>query len=162
MIVSLIAAVGKNRVIGRAGALPWHLPADLHHFKALTMGKPIIMGRRTHESIGKALPGRHNIVISRNPDYRADGASVVASLAAALALAESDGAAEAMVIGGAEIYTQALAQADRIYLTEVADAPEGDVFFPEIDAGQWRETVREAAPAEADRPAFDFVTLQRR
>lgn len=162
MIVSLIAAVGKNRVIGRAGALPWHLPADLRHFKALTMGKPIIMGRRTHESIGKALVGRHNIVISRNPDYRADGASVVTSLAAALALAEDDGAAETMVIGGAEIYGQALARADRLYLTEVADAPEGDVFFPEIDAGQWRETARTPGPADADRPAFDFVALERR
>lgn len=162
MIVSLIAAVGKNRVIGRAGALPWHLPADLRHFKALTMGKPIIMGRRTHESIGKALQGRHNIVISRNPDFQADGASVVASLGTALALAEDDGAGEAMVIGGAEIYAEALAQADRIYLTEVADAPEGDVFFPEIDAGQWRETARARGPGNAETPAFDFVTLERR
>jgi dihydrofolate reductase len=151
MTLTLIVAMARNRVIGRVNTLPWHLPSELQFFKRVTMGKPIIMGRKTHESIGRALPGRRNIVVSRNPDFRAAADCIVVnSLDAALDTARSISSAnEIMLIGGAELYRQALAKADRIYLTRVEAEIEGDTFFPELPAEQWREVWRESFPADA-------------
>jgi len=166
MRVALIVAMGENRVIGRAGALPWRLPEDLKHFKSLTMGKPIIMGRKTFRSIGRALPGRANIVVTRDRAFGADGVDVVHSLDDALATARDAagalGADEIMVIGGAEIYAGALGRAGRVYLTEVHAAPDGDAFFPMFDPAEWTETSRKRHPgAGADGPAYSFVQLDR-
>ena len=154
-------------MIGRNNALPWHLPGDLRHFRATTMGKTIIMGRRTWESIGRPLPGRTKIVISRRPDYVAEGARVVDSLDAALSLAQDitliDGAEEAVVIGGAEIYRAAWARADRIYFTEVHAEVDGDAYLPEPDWEQWQEVSRERFEAESPNPyAYSGVTYERR
>jgi dihydrofolate reductase len=160
MILTLVVAMADNRVIGREGGMPWHLPADLQYFKRTTLGKPIVMGRRTHEAIGRPLPGRHNIVISTKPGYRAEGCTVVASLEAALAAAGE--APEVMIIGGGQLYRQVLPRADRIHLTEVHSCPEGDVQFPEPDPAEWREMRREAHPADARNPhPYDFVVLER-
>jgi dihydrofolate reductase len=168
-ILSLIVARARNGVIGNKGALPWHLPADLKHFKWLTVGKPVIMGRKTFESIGKPLPGRQNIVVTRDPDWAArsgfrDQITIAGNLAEAIAAAGFEpGArpAEIMIIGGAQIYEQALLFTDRIYLTEVDLAPDGDAFFPGLDRDEWRETASEAHPAQDDKPAFTFLTLMR-
>ena len=161
MRVSLIAAVATHGVIGRDGALPWHLPADLARFKALTMGHHLIVGRRTWDSIGRALPGRRMVVVSRGtPELPAEVVRA-GSLAEALALAEAAGEDEAFVGGGAALFAEALPRADRLYLTRVlADVP-GDVFLPPIDEGRWREVAREHHPADArhDHP-FVFVTLE--
>jgi dihydrofolate reductase len=159
----LVVAVADNGVIGNAGALPWHLPADLKRFKAMTVGKPVIMGRKTFESIGKPLPGRHNIVLTRQTGWTADGVTVVPNLAEAIAAAGLDPRARAaaiMVIGGAEIYAQALPSATRIELTRVHAAPAGDAFFRLPDDG-WVEAAVAAQPATAGYPAHDFVTLVR-
>ncbi len=160
MLLSFVVAMADNRVIGRAGGLPWHLRADLRYFKRITMGKPIIMGRRTHESIGRPLPGRHNIVISRNPAYQAPGCTVVDSTDAALTTAGA--AEEIMIIGGGSLYRETLPRASRLYLTEVHASPEGDVTFPELDPAEWREVSRESHPADAanDHP-YSFVVLER-
>jgi dihydrofolate reductase len=156
--ITLIAAVAANGIIGRDNRLPWHLPEDLKHFKALTMGHPMIMGRKTWESLPGRLPGRPHIVISRNPDYRAEGASVVTSLAAAVdAAGETD---EVFVIGGAELYSQALAIADRLQLTEIAADFEGDTRFPAYDRAAWRESARETHRAAAGLD-YAFVTYER-
>jgi len=156
--ITLIAAVAANGIIGRDNRLPWHLPEDLKHFKALTMGHPMIMGRKTWESLPGRLPGRPHIVISRNPDYRAEGASVVTSLAAAIAAAgDTD---EVFVIGGAELYGQALAIADRLQLTEIAADVEGDARFPAYDRAAWQETAREQHRAESGL-GYAFVTYER-
>ncbi len=158
--ITLVVAMARNRVIGRGGRLPWRLPADLRHFKAVTWGKPVVMGRRTWESLGRPLAGRRNLVLSRTPGYRAPGAEVVTSLCKAL-LATAD-APEVMIIGGARVYERALPVAERIHLTEVDAAPEGDTFFPELPAEEWRETAREHRPADAENPlACDFVVLER-
>jgi dihydrofolate reductase len=158
--VSVIVAAATNRVIGVRGALPWHLSEDLQRFRRLTTGKPIIMGRLTHESIGKALPQRRNIVISRQADYRADGCELAASPTAALDLAA--GADEVMVIGGGRIYTQFLPLTDRIYLTRVHLHPEGDAFFPELDPEMWRTVSIEEHPASSTEPlAHSFEILER-
>lgn len=159
MRVSLIVAVAKNGVIGRDGDLPWRIPADLGFFKQTTMGKPIVMGRKTWASIGRALPGRTNIVLTRDRQFQAEGATVVADFDAALAAAGE--AAEVMVIGGAEVYAMALPHASRIYLTEVHAAPEGDTYLPEFSRDDWCETAREDHEAEGETPAFSFVTLER-
>jgi dihydrofolate reductase len=164
--LALIVAAAENGVIGRNNALPWHLPEDLRYFKRLTMGKPIIMGRKTFASIGKPLPGRTNIVITRNPVFRAEGVEVVSSLAAALELAQHialvDGAEEAVVIGGAEIYRAALPQAERLYLTEVHAVVEGDAVLPEIDWNKWLEVSREHHAAQApDQYDYSFVCYAR-
>lgn len=159
--LALIAAVACNGVIGHDGDMPWHLSADLRHFKATTMGKPIVMGRRTFESIGRALPGRPNIVVTRNADFTADDVDTAPDLEGALAIAEGYGAEEIMVIGGGEIYAAALPRADRLYLTEIDMEPEGDVHFPALDRTQWREISREDHAAHGDAPAFSFVTLDR-
>lgn len=159
--LALIAAVANNRVIGRDNALPWRLPEDLQHFKALTLGHAIIMGRKTWESLRRPLPGRTNIVISRQPDYFASGAQVVPSLAAALAVAqESDEDGETFVIGGAEIYQLALPRAQRLYLTEVDVEARGDTLFPLWDKAAWRETGRQAGSGTAEY-RYDFVTYER-
>ena len=147
-------------VIGRDSGLPWHLPADLQHFKQTTMGKPILMGRKTHESIGRPLPGRTNIVITRDSGYRAEGCRVVNSIAAALEVAgEQD---EIMVIGGAEFYRQVLPQADTIYLTRIHAAFDGDTRFPELIAAEWREVERSDHAADTKNPHdYSFIRLER-
>ena len=162
MRVSLIVAMAENRVIGNAGELPWRLAADLAYFKRITMGKPVVMGRKTWEAIGRPLPGRKNIVVTRNQAFAAEGAVVVHSLDAALDLVGSaPGAEEVMVIGGEEIYRLALPRADRIYLTEVDLAPAGDARFPDLGPAVWREASREDHAADGDAPAHSFVVLER-
>jgi dihydrofolate reductase len=160
MIRSLIVARARNGAIGLANAMPWHLPADLAHFKRTTLGCPVIMGRRTWESLGRALPGRANIVVSRTPGYRAEGAQVVGSLAEAWQAAGA--APEAFVIGGARLYAEAMPGADRIYLTDVVGEVEGDTFFPAPAPGEWRETVLGEHPADGrNRFALRFLLLER-
>lgn len=161
MILSLIVAMDRNRLIGSEGGMPWHLPADLAHFKRLTFGKPVIMGRRTYESIGRPLPGRHNIVVTGNPDYRADPCTVVASLPDALRAAGQ--VAEAMIIGGGRLYAEALPRCDRLYLTRIDAALDGDTWFPQVDEDDWVATERSRRRADAAN-AYDmeFVTLERR
>lgn len=166
MTVALIVAVAENGVIGRNGELPWKLSGDLRYFKAVTMGKPIIMGRKTFESIGRPLPGRPNLVVSRNPDFSADGVTVYPSLAAAIDHAQTlaDGLEDdgVMVIGGAGLYRAALPIADRIYLTEVHTAVDGDVTFPVFDRADWAERSRERHPSgEKDEFDYSFVVLER-
>jgi dihydrofolate reductase len=159
--LALIAAVARNGVIGRGGEMPWRIPADLQYFKAATMGKPMIMGRRTFDSIGRALPGRTSIVVTRNADFAADDVEVAGDLDRALAIAAQTGSDEVMVIGGGEIYAAALPRADRLYLTEVHIDADGDVHFPALDRAQWREASRDDHAAEGDAPAFSFVVLER-
>lgn len=156
--LTLIAAVARNGVIGRDNKLPWRLSEDLKRFKALTMGHPMIMGRKTWESLPGRLPGRPHIVVTRNPDYRVEGATVVNSLQAAVAAAGNID--EVFVIGGAELYSQALEIADRLQLTEIAADFEGDAHFPTWNRAAWRESAREPHRAEA---GFDyaFVTYER-
>ena len=161
-----MVAAAENGVIGSNNSLPWHLPQDLRHFRRVTMGKPIVMGRKTFESIGRPLPGRCNIVVSRNPGYSAAGIRLVASLEEALALAEhvaaSDGAPEAVVIGGAEIYALALPRAGRLYLTRIHAAVEGDALLPPIDWDEWREVGRERHAADSDNPYdYSFLVYER-
>jgi len=163
--LSLIVALAENHVIGRDNKLPWYLPNDLKYFKQVTLGKPVIMGRKTYESIGKPLPGRSNIIITRQPDYQPPGANdsvkVVASLQAARELAENicliDGQQEAMIIGGAEIYTLALPLVDRMYLTEVHAEVEGDAFFPSFQRDAWQKVAGEDFAAQGANPyAYSF------
>jgi dihydrofolate reductase len=167
MRIVLVVAMAQNRVIGRGNALPWQLPEDMRHFRALTLGKPVVMGRRTFESIGRALPGRTNIVISRQPDPRLpEGVLRASSLPDALALAREvaarDGVGECMVIGGADVYRQCLPLADRIHLTLIERDAEGDVLFPEYAEADWRETARESGASAADADLrFSFLTLER-
>jgi len=151
----------RNRLIGRGNALPWRLPADLKHFKEVTLGKPVVMGRKTYESIGRPLPGRHNIVISRNPAFTAPGCTSVHSADAALQAAGD--APEIMLIGGAQLYAELLPRVQRLYLTRIDAAFEGDAWFPELDARQWREIHRVDHGADAAN-AFDysFAILERR
>ena len=156
MIRSLVVAMDRNRVIGRDNALPWRLPADMAYFKRVTMGHPVIMGRRTWESIGKPLPGRHNIVVTRNCGYDAPGCTVVGSLEEAWKAAGD--ADEACVIGGTSLFEESLPIADRIHLTEVDAEVEGDTWFPPFDRSQWNE--REVARQAADeRHAYPFRIL---
>jgi dihydrofolate reductase len=156
--VTLIAAIASNGVIGIGNQLPFRLPEDLKRFKALTMGHPIVMGRKTWQSLPRALPGRHNIVITRQLNFVAEGASVVASLEAALALV---GDVPVFIIGGAEIYALALPRATCLELTEVAAAVEGDVFFPNYDRSQWHESNRSAHHDISANLRYDFVTYIR-
>ncbi|MEQ1593278.1 MAG: dihydrofolate reductase [Thiobacillaceae bacterium] len=157
--ISVIAALAKNRVIGIENRLPWRLPEDLAHFKALTLGHPILMGRKTFESLGRPLPGRTNIVITRNADYSKEGCLVADSIPAALALcAEVD---EVFFIGGAELYAQVIPFADRLYLTEVDIEAKGDAWFPDYDRGAFREVSREPHMGEkGDLLGFDFVVYE--
>ena len=157
--VHLVAAVAANGVIGAQGGLPWHLPEDLRHFKALTYGHPVIMGRRTWESLGKPLPGRENIVVTRRRTLEAPGASIAASLEAALALCSQ--APVAFVIGGGELYAAALRYADVLFLTEIQRNFEGDARFPPWDRAVWREAQRDSH-VTAQGMHYDFVRYERR
>ena len=160
MQIALIAAMAENRIIGKENSLPWRLPEDLRHFRKLTLGKPIIMGRRTYESLGKPLPGRRNIVVTANQHYLADGCVIVHSLEQALD--QSAAAPEAMIIGGATLYAEALPRACRMYLTLVHQVFAGDVSFPEFDPSAWREVEREDhEPGDLNPFAYSFITLDR-
>lgn len=160
-VVSLIVAAAANDVIGVDNRLPWHLPEDLRRFRDITMGKPIVMGRRTHESIGRALPGRRNVVLSRRPGYAAEGCEVVDGLDAALALLRE--AEEVMVIGGAALYREALPLASRIYLTRLHRPFDGDTRFPSLDNADWRAVEREDFPAGGERElGYSYLTLERK
>ena len=166
MIVTFVVAVAENGVIGRDGKLPWRMPTDLKRFRKVTMGKPVVMGRKTYESVGKPLDGRDNIVVTRQKDFAAPGIHVAASVEDGLALARELGNArnadEIAVIGGAEIFRAALPFADRIYLTIVKARPEGDTVLEPFDPAQWRETLREALPQSAnDQFPADFIVLDR-
>ncbi|MBY4676886.1 dihydrofolate reductase [Marinobacterium arenosum] len=166
MKLAIIVAQAQNRVIGIDNKLPWHLPEDLKYFKQVTMGKPIIMGRKTFESIKRSLPGRTNIVITRDQGYQHPGIRVVHSLAEAAELAESicliEGHDEAMVIGGAEIYRQALPQTGRLYLTQVHAEVNGDAWFPALDTADWREIARQDFAADDGNPYdYSFIVLDR-
>ncbi len=160
-LVSIVVATDERGAIGRDGGLPWRLPDDLKRFKALTMGKPIVMGRRTWDSIGKPLPGRHNILITRQAGFDVPGVTVVASLDAALDAAGD--VPEICIIGGAEIYRLALPRTDLIHLTRVHATVDADTYFPHLVAGEWDEVVVEERPADARHSfAHDFVELRRR
>lgn len=160
MNISIIVAADENGVIGRDNHLPWRLAADMRHFREVTMGKPVLMGRKTYESIGKPLPGRHNIVITRKSGLVIDGCTVVNSLDDAIdAVGDVD---EVMIIGGAEIYRESLGLANRIYLTRVHTAVEGDTCFPEIDYDEWYETsIEEHAADERNEYPYSFEVLER-
>ena len=158
--ISVIAAVAENGVIGRDDQMPWHLPADLAHFKLLTWGKPVVMGRKTFQAIGKPLPGRQNIVVTRDAAWTQVGVTVARSLAAAFAAAGA--AAEVLVIGGAQLYAEALPLAGRVYLTRVHADVDGDVLFPRFDLERWRETARhEHLADERNRYSLSFITYER-
>ena len=165
--MAMIAAVAENGVIGNGNAIPWRLPADFAHFKRMTLGKPLIMGRKTFESIGRPLPGRTNIVVTRQRGYQPDGVLVISSLEAALehaqAIATADGASEVMIGGGGEIYRAAMPQADTLYITHVALTAPGDALFPAIDPEIWQETGKIEVPADPrDTAAFRVSVYRRR
>jgi dihydrofolate reductase len=164
MKLALVVAVAENGVIGRAGGLPWRLSTDLKRFKSITMGKPVIMGRKTWESIGKPLPGRLNVVITRDPDYRAEGARMTGSLDEALAVAQRETEAEVVcIIGGGEIFREALARADRLHVTYVQAEVEGDAYFPPVDEADWEAVSSEDVPAgEKDVHPTRYVVYERR
>lgn len=159
--ISLVAALDRNRVIGIRGQIPWHLPDDLRWFKRITMGKPILMGRKTFDSIGRPLPGRHNIVLTRNRAFSASGVTIVHTLESALAAAGN--VPEVMVIGGSQLFHALLPQADRLYLTYVDASLDGDTFFPKFERAEWRSVFVEDHARDADHAySFRFVILQRR
>ena len=164
--VAMIAALSHNRVIGVENQLPWYLPEDLRFFKRMTQAKPLVMGRKTFESIGRPLPGRLNIVVTRDSTFHHDGVRVCHDLASALALADQqatiDGCEEIMVMGGGEIYAQALPFASRLYLTEVDVEVEGDARFPELDDSQWEEAQRVPGEPAEGQPDYSFVEYRRR
>jgi dihydrofolate reductase len=164
MHISMIAAMAHDRVIGLDNQMPWHLPADLAHFKRVTLGKPVLMGRKTFESIGRPLPGRRNLVISRNPDYRAEGVEVVDSVEAALALlASGEKVDELMVIGGGHLYGQLLPKADCLYLTRIDLAVAGDTRFPAFDESDWVRIESDShQPDEKNPHPYCFETWRRR
>jgi dihydrofolate reductase len=158
--ITFYLARAANGVIGKDGTLPWRIPADLRRYKAMTMGKPMVMGRRTFESFGGPLPGRRHIVLTRSPGWSAEGAEVARDKAEALALAGD--VPEVAIVGGTEIFRLFLDEADRIELTEVHLDADGDTFVPPFDPAEWREAAREYHPASDGRPAFSFVRLERR
>lgn len=161
MIVSIITAMDKNRLIGKDNGLPWKIPADLQFFKKVTMSKPIIMGRKTFESIGRPLPGRQNIIITRDNQFTAEGCDIAYSTEEAMTLAGD--AEEVMIIGGANIYQQFLQQCDRLYLTRVNGEFTGDAWFPEIDESQWQEIEKEDHKADEKNEAdYSFIVMQRK
>lgn len=160
MVISIIAAVSENGVIGKDNALPWNLPADLKHFKGLTIEKPVIMGLKTFKAIGKPLPNRTNIVLSKEK-VEIPGCTVVHSIEEALQAAGN--AEEVMIIGGGSVYAQFLPKADRMYLTKVHAEVEGDTYFPEFNQDDWKETAREEHEKEEQHPySFNFITLERK
>ena len=160
--LSLIVALAENRVIGLDDRMPWHLPGDFKYFKATTLGKPIIMGRKTWDSLGRPLPGRLNLVVSRQPGLQLDGAEVFASLEDAIVRADQwareQGVDELMLIGGAQLYAQGLEKGlvDRLYLTRVEMNPQGDAWFPEVDEGVWKKVSSQQGPAEEGKPVYHF------
>lgn len=165
--VAMVAAVAENGVIGNKGGIPWRLPSDMAFFKRMTMGKPIVMGRKQYESVGKPLPGRTNMVVTRQRGYQPEGVLVVSALEAALehaqAIASADRASEVMIIGGGNIYAQAMPFADRLYITHVALAPDGDTFFPVIDEAEWEAAETLDVPrTERDGAAFVVKLYTRR
>ena len=167
MKLAMIAAVAENNAIGINNKMPWYLPGDLRYFKAITMGKPIIMGRKTFDSLRKPLPGRANIVITRDKNWHHEGVKVVHSLDDAIDLAESiatiNGNEEIMVIGGEQIYRMAMDRADRLYLTRVYQSFEGDAFFPEMDESEWAEVSRQDLFSEDEEPLqFSYLVLDRK
>ncbi|MDV7340890.1 dihydrofolate reductase [Terasakiella sp. A23] len=167
MRISMIVAVAENGAIGKDNKMLWHIPEDFKYFKATTMGKPMIMGRKTFESIGRPLPGRLNIVITRDTDWQADGVMVVhdleTALSAAFAEAEAKNAEEVMVVGGSQIYQQAMDQADRIYYTEIHKSYGHDASFPALDKAVWAETSRENHAGDGDKkPDYSFVVFDRK
>lgn len=157
--LSTIVAIANNRVIGINNTLPWHLPEDLKRFRALTMGHHIIMGRKTYDSLGRLLPGRTTVIVTRNQDYKVEGALVAHSLQAAIALCKDDD--EAFLIGGAELYQDGLRHSDKLYITEIDLDVTGDAHFPDFDSSQWQEIVREAHVSEQGLK-FNYVTYQRK
>ena len=159
MEIILIAAVGENGEMGRNNELLWHLPGDLPRFKQLTMGSPIIMGRKTFDSIGRALPGRLNIVLTANKEWQADGVSVASSIETALELAKSASSEKIFVIGGGQIYKLFLAYATALEMTEVADSPAADTYFPNFSGGDFKQTARQSI--SDTNPTFDYVTYRR-
>jgi len=162
MRVTLIAALGPDGLIGKDGELPWRLPADLRRFKAITTGHAVIMGRKTYESIGRPLPNRRNVVLSRDPAFAPDGVDVARSLDEALTLTDDGSDAAVFVIGGAAVYAEALPRADRLELTHVDGLFEGDVYFPSHEPASWREIARDERPADDDNPhPHVFCTLER-
>lgn len=165
MIRSIIVARADNHVIGKDNSLIWHMPHDLRFFKETTSGHYVLMGRKSYEAVGKPLPNRLNIIITRNSDYQAENCLVLHSLQEALELAKQQKQQEVFILGGGEIYKQALSQGwvDRIYLTEIKDTFEGDTYFPELNPDDWEETKREEYQADHQNPhAYAFVTLERR
>jgi dihydrofolate reductase len=165
--ICFVVAVAENGAIGSGGGLPWRLPTDLKRFRKLTLGKPVVMGRKTYDSIGKPLDGRDNIVLTRRRAFKPDGVHVVRTVAEALSLGEAlaaqRGARELMVIGGAEVFRAALPSADRMYLTLVHAAPPADTFFPQLQADAWRQTAREPMPrGPGDQYDADFIVLDRK
>jgi dihydrofolate reductase len=163
-VIAMIVAAASNRVIGRNGGLPWRLPEDMKWFKARTAGRPLIMGRKTWESFPKRpLPGRTNIVVTRQAGFRADGGVVTNTLSAAIDIATGEAPEEVMIIGGAELYRAALPLTERIYLTSVHGDFEGDTCFPELDPAEWNESIVGVYPASAERPiGYSFVILDRK
>jgi len=160
-MLSLIVAVAENSVIGVDGALPWRLPDELAHFKRTTLGKPVLMGRRTYLSLGRPLPGRANVVLSTDPEFKTHGAMVARDLDEAIGMHAA--APEQFVIGGATLYAEALPRAERIYLTRVHARPPGDVFFPSLESGEWGESLVSEHPADARHAhAFSIYLLVRR
>jgi len=157
--LSSIVAVANNRVIGIDNTLPWHLPEDLKRFRALTMGHHIIMGRKTYDSLGRLLPGRTTVIVTRNPGYKVEGALVANSLEAAIALCKGDD--EAFLIGGAELYQDGLKLSSKLYITEIDLAVKGDAYFPEYSLNEWQETAREAHVSEQGLN-FSYVTYERK
>jgi dihydrofolate reductase len=163
MTKSIIVAKTVNHVIGQTNQLPWHLPKDLQHFKRITMGHHVIMGRKTFASIGKPLPGRKLIIVTRNLDYQAEGCTIVQDISTALAAAEQAGETEVFIAGGGSVYRETLALTDKIYLTGIKAKIEGDTFFPAISSNEWKEVKRIHHPADAQHLyAYDFVELVKR
>jgi dihydrofolate reductase len=162
MILTVVVAVAENGIIGRGGGLPWQLKSDMRHFRAVTRGKPMIMGRKTHDAIGRVLPGRLNIIVSRHPDLRIPGAIVAHSMNEAVDVAIQNGATEACVIGGAELYKDALPLAQRMILTRVHASPSGDTSLPPLNMTQWREISRTGPlQEEGDDYPFSIIELER-
>ncbi|MEW5552371.1 dihydrofolate reductase [Peribacillus frigoritolerans] len=161
-MISLIVAMDQNRVIGKNNKLPWHLPADLQYFKKVTMGHPIVMGRKTFESIGRVLPGRENVIVTRNQEFKAEGCVVLHDIAQIKMFADNH-EEEVFVIGGAEIFKEILPFTDRLYITEIHETFEGDTFFPEIDENEWDEIFsNQGSIDEKNRFAHDFIILQKK
>lgn len=158
--LSLIVAMDENRLIGNDNQLPWYMPADLRFFKATTMGKPVLMGRKTHQSIGKPLPGRRNIVVTRDPDFSTEGCEIAHSIDAALDLCSGD--EEVMLIGGASLYEQTLGRATRLYITQIHHRFDGDTWFPEFDSSDWRVEYRTDYDADHSNPHdYSFIKFVR-